>query len=78
MIWDEKVRELIERLFVEANGDKAAFEEALREADIEFVSSDSDVAAVPEKYEEENTVYYNFGIDGGIWCHVPPLKTTLQ
>ena len=47
MTWDAKIRELIDRLFIEANGNKAAFEAALREAEIEFVSSDSDVAAVP-------------------------------
>jgi len=38
---DTKTRELIDRLFIEANGNKSAFEEALREADIEFVSSES-------------------------------------
>ena len=42
-MWDTKIRELIDRLFIEANGNKSAFEEALREADIEFVSSESDI-----------------------------------
>lgn len=59
-MWDTKIRELIDRLFIEANGDKSAFEEALREADIEFVSSESDIVVVPSKYEEENTVYPAF------------------
>jgi len=63
-MWDTKIRELIDRLFIEANGNKSAFEEALREADIEFVSSESDIVAVPSKYEEENTVY-NYFEDGG-------------
>jgi hypothetical protein len=46
-MWDTKIRELIDRLFIEANGNKSAFEEALREADIEFVSSESDIVVVP-------------------------------
>jgi hypothetical protein len=73
-----KIRELIDRLFIEANGNKSAFEEALREADIEFVSSESDIVAVPAKYEEENTVYNYFEDGGGVWCYVPPVKNTLQ
>ena len=42
-MWDTKIRELIDRLFIEANGNKSAFEEALREADIEFVC-DSEIS----------------------------------
>jgi len=45
-MWDTKIRELIDRLFIEANGNKSAFEEALREADIEFVSSESDIVVI--------------------------------
>ncbi len=78
LMWDTKIRELIDRLFIEANGDKSAFEESLREADIEFVSSESDIVAVPAKYEEENTVYNYFEDGGGVWCYVPPVKNTLQ
>jgi len=77
-MWDTKIRELIDRLFIEANGNKSAFEEALREADIEFVSSESDIVAVPSKYEEENTVYNYFEDGGGVWCYVSPVKNTLQ
>jgi hypothetical protein len=77
-MWDTKIRELIDRLFIEAKGNKSAFEEALREADIEFVSSESDIVAVPSKYEEENTVYNYFEDGGGVWCYVPPVKNTLQ
>ena len=69
-MWDTKIRELIDRLFIEANGNKSAFEEALREADIEFVSSESDIVAVPSKYEEENTVYNYFEDGGGVWCYL--------
>ncbi|HUI21075.1 MAG TPA: hypothetical protein VLZ74_08530 [Methylocella sp.] len=78
MMWDTKIRELINRLFIEANGNKAAFEAALREAEVEFVSSDSDVVAVPAKFGEENTVYNYFDDGGGVWCYIPPVKSTLQ
>ena len=78
MIGDAKIRELIDRLFREANGDKAAFEAALREAEIEFVSSETDVVMVPAKFEEENTVYNSFDDGGGVWCYVPRAKSTLQ
>jgi hypothetical protein len=77
-MWDAKTRELIAKLFIKANGNKAAFEAALGEAEIEFVSSDSDVAPVPGKFEEENTVYNYFENGGGVWCYVPPAKRTLQ
>ena len=77
-MWDTKIRALIDRLFIEAKGDKFAFEEALRDAGVEFVSSESDVVAVPAKYEEGNTVYHYFEDGGGVWCYVPPAKNTLQ